>query len=88
MTVDEFIQWFHSTSDDERQDLRSKLEALIYGESERAAGIAARIRDAQSSASHARFVLARCHDEILRTSPGRLDVKYDRAYASPGKRGG
>lgn len=55
----------------------AELQPLIFAESERAATLV-RKSDLEGAKNHVA-------NEILRTSPGRLDVKYDRAYASPGK---
>lgn len=71
MTVDEFIQWFHSTSDEERQDLRSKLEALIRTKTEHCVAVIRKLADEWREDKTDVFAET-CIAVLLATSPGKV----------------
>lgn len=77
MTVDEFMDWLYASPDTEPcdEDIRARLQALIYTESKRAAGVCHTQRNNTTVIGRLlalwRDACECCRDEILRTSPGK-----------------
>jgi hypothetical protein len=85
MTVDECAKvliravmaaWCENTSPDKLiENVTAQVRGLILTESERAAGVCLQIATETSNSDvggrFAKWAAGKCHDEILRTSPGK-----------------